>query len=31
MDRFYYYATENIYQGLHSIEDSGVIEALTDD
>lgn len=27
MGRFYYYATENIYQGLHGIEDSGVIEA----
>ena len=27
MSRFYYYATENIYQGLHGIEDSGVIEA----
>lgn len=27
MGRFYYYATENIYQGLYGIEDSGVIEA----
>lgn len=27
MGRFYYYATENIYQGLHGIKDSGVIEA----